>query len=800
MKLKECYIENFGKICKQKFTFTDGFNSFLDDNGAGKTTLSVFIKVMLYGMSDTKKTLLSENDRKHYLPWNEGPCRGYLTFLAGDRCYRVERSFAKQAGADTFALYDEDTGNPSQDFSQDLGEELFGIDADGFERTVFLSERSLSPKSDNRSISAKLSDLVGSDGDIGGLDGAVKLLEDERKFLYKKGGSGKISDISSAIDEHSRRLREIADAEKLGRELLEDKSALSQRLDLLLANISTLKQERTAAERYEAFSEYAGGKDALDKEISELEAQRAELLELFGNRIPSSEEIDSIRDKLAVAQRLEEKSTASTPELDELSVLFDNNVSEGEISSVRAALSSYEKQKRLFSSERAEKTRQVFQGRLPSQNEIDEHIARESDPSFGKKSNSPKLLCGMLLLVLALLSAVFIPRPYGFIAAAVMIAASAVLAFYIYKGNANENKRCTEQTADFIKGVSGITAQREEILKLLIEMRSLREGAENYLDRSAELESAEVLISFVSKFPMQSSAMSLEETAAHLISKYEKYSVLSMAREHSVGRDARNRDEAKLLKREAELFLSRFKLRTAEPLTELRSALAKYGALTAALAAKRTEKEKLASSAAASGPVPKRSSAEISAQIKELEGEQDRVSRELGSLSVRISGSMEKIDERDMISAAREELCERLAEYEARLKTVLKTKELLEKAKDSLTSKYIGKTRSGFEKYSLLISGEKNEFSMATDFGVSRLDGGVLRKEEAYSKGTRDLYSIAARFALIDSLYENETPFVVLDDPFANLDDKKISRALELLKKLSAERQIIYFTCSRSRT
>ena len=56
MKIIECYVENFGKISAQKFSFTKGLNCIKEDNGSGKTTLATFIKVMLYGMSDTKKT------------------------------------------------------------------------------------------------------------------------------------------------------------------------------------------------------------------------------------------------------------------------------------------------------------------------------------------------------------------------------------------------------------------------------------------------------------------------------------------------------------------------------------------------------------------------------------------------------------------------------------------------------------------------------------------------------------------------------------------------------------------------
>ena len=65
MKIKELYVENFGKLSQYKLSLSDGLNSFVEDNGYGKTTLSVFIKAMLYGFDDTRKHSLDENDRKN---------------------------------------------------------------------------------------------------------------------------------------------------------------------------------------------------------------------------------------------------------------------------------------------------------------------------------------------------------------------------------------------------------------------------------------------------------------------------------------------------------------------------------------------------------------------------------------------------------------------------------------------------------------------------------------------------------------------------------------------------------------
>ena len=51
------------------------------------------------------------------------------------------------------------------------------------------------------------------------------------------------------------------------------------------------------------------------------------------------------------------------------------------------------------------------------------------------------------------------------------------------------------------------------------------------------------------------------------------------------------------------------------------------------------------------------------------------------------------------------------------------------------------------------------------------------------------------RFALVDAMYPGEKPFLILDDPFVNLDDEKLARGRRLLAVLSQDYQVIYFTC-----
>jgi DNA repair exonuclease SbcCD ATPase subunit len=64
------------------------------------------------------------------------------------------------------------------------------------------------------------------------------------------------------------------------------------------------------------------------------------------------------------------------------------------------------------------------------------------------------------------------------------------------------------------------------------------------------------------------------------------------------------------------------------------------------------------------------------------------------------------------------------------------------------------------------------------------------------SQGTLDLVYLAARIGLVRLVTGDRRPPLILDDPFVTLDDARAERALELLKEISADFQVIYLTTS----
>jgi len=64
------------------------------------------------------------------------------------------------------------------------------------------------------------------------------------------------------------------------------------------------------------------------------------------------------------------------------------------------------------------------------------------------------------------------------------------------------------------------------------------------------------------------------------------------------------------------------------------------------------------------------------------------------------------------------------------------------------------------------------------------------------SQGTLDTVYLAARIGLVRLVTGDRRPPLVLDDPFVTLDDERAKRALELLRDVSADFQVIYLTTS----
>ena len=125
---------------------------------------------------------------------------------------------------------------------------------------------------------------------------------------------------------------------------------------------------------------------------------------------------------------------------------------------------------------------------------------------------------------------------------------------------------------------------------------------------------------------------------------------------------------------------------------------------------------------------------------------------------------------------------------------------LLNRAKDNLANSYVGKVERGFKYYSdTLMEEGLGDVMVDNDLHLHIDEKGAAREVGSFSAGMIDCIVLCMRLALVDALFGEEKPFLILDDPFVNLDDKHTKRAREMLDKIAQDHQVIYLVCNSSR-
>ena len=150
------------------------------------------------------------------------------------------------------------------------------------------------------------------------------------------------------------------------------------------------------------------------------------------------------------------------------------------------------------------------------------------------------------------------------------------------------------------------------------------------------------------------------------------------------------------------------------------------------------------------------------------------------------------------LESRQKELRDEYAELEKEYRILSLTNEHLKLADETLKTRYRAPLQESLNKY-LAATGVKFGAIIDTEMNITVEVSGAGRESDYFSKGYRNLFEICKRFALTDVLFTAEKPFIILDDPFYDLDDEKLALALALIKKLSEEYQILYLVCHESR-
>ena len=296
MKLKSCYINNFGKLHDFSYEFKDGLNTINELNGWGKSTFAAFIRAMFYGMdSGRSRKNLEDAERKKLKPWQGGAFGGNLVFELGEKAYRIERFFGDKDKEDSFVVYNLKTGLVSQEFTERIGEELFKLDREAYSRSTYIPQNAITTQT-NDSIHAKLSNLIENDNDINNYESAMSKLDQCKKEYVKIGGRGKIEVSKNRISQLEQQLNicqskteAITGWKEKFEILMKDKENAKEKLQ-------ALKEQIGAASKYEALKERLLQYRYLSDSVLKLEQQYDPLSSFFKNKRPTQEELKEFDD------------------------------------------------------------------------------------------------------------------------------------------------------------------------------------------------------------------------------------------------------------------------------------------------------------------------------------------------------------------------------------------------------------------------------------------------------------------------------------------------------------------------
>ncbi|MCR5475988.1 MAG: AAA family ATPase [Lachnospiraceae bacterium] len=893
MKLINCHIENFGKLHDFSYDFTDGVNSLLQENGWGKSTLAAFIRVMFYGFDGESKRKESESERKRFAPWQGGTYGGQITFEAKGRTYRADRVFGKKADEDRFNLFDAETMKPSSDFSADLGSDLFEIDANSFERSVFIGQQDCATETTNQ-IQAKITNVSRDAADLANYDNAHAKLESiaketsDRKADFQRlkqqiadletsvrGKEALERSISDLTDRIAQLHAQITENTRLSGENLEEQKVLSNYLDLqnLLQRYEAVKAAREdASKKYEAEKAYFPGKIPGEAQVEEafdltagLDAdEKAEaayrleeeekyqyerLCDKFKSAVPQESELDAMDEKVAELRAFEEEVAEVRPTAEELAKL------EAESGKYEYYMPTIEELQKLSDDWRsAREKRETLQQRrehADALKELAEEKARANKPKF--IWNLP-LILGIVIGVLGILTLIAAVMPIGalrnmqtfLIIVGVVLFIGGIVSVGIgvlygrkaaelglkklkveYPEEYTKLAREISLDKDFIEGVSqdvedmlkngeieydqanaaeSVTRMMDEIEAYLVLRNKKAKWDEGGFEDRLRTHRGNVTELMRKFFPNVADDGDFEQIIRETRYDVKEYERLRKKEENH--KEALNR----LTERQngIERFFAAFGIlmnpdiqnQIKEIRDHVKSCLMRESVW-------KEEEAKVADFEAKEDvsrlkdmpPQPKELSMEVLTRRgeellqkgKELTADHAGCQKELDEKSDQLEQTLE---DEQTLDAKKEELEEKITRSE----TARRTMEYLEKARDEFTKRYIRPVRAAFAKYYGMISGGEADFDIDSNLLVRMKEAGSPRATELLSEGNQDLVGLCRRLAMTDAMYEGEKPFLIFDDPFVNLDEKRLEGAVQFLREVGQSYQIIYLVCHESRT
>ena len=763
MKLIKCYVENFGKLSNFTYNFKDGLNIIKEQNGFGKTTFAVFIKSMFYGMDAGKNTKIEKSERKKYYPWQGGNYGGNIEFEVDGNKYKIERFFGKKPAEDTFKLYDLATNLESKDFTENIGEEIFKINKEGYERSTYIPQGQIQIEMED-SINAKLGNVLESDNDVNSSEQAIIAINNAKKLYKKERGKGGL------IDEKKEKLNQLERELEKRQSDFEILKIQEEKLNKLNNNIK--EQGKLRDQSQQMLSE----KMEQGRKVAKLETYKTiltkynksqenidELTEFFANDIPSDDLIKNLTEK-----NFELEITKNQLKNNKLSVEDQGKVTYYKDIFDRSQITETQVNKGIEEYSKISNLENEIQNKTNKKEIIQNEL---------KSKRLATILDSILAIVFIILGFFLIfkgvQKIVGIISAIIGIGL-----FILFLVNLKKSEKLDVK----------------ELEEKIEEMQSEKKLVENNIDKILDI--------------CNEKEQNKLNGLYNIKNQINSYNNLLRKQNDINANVQKNNIKKATLENEIKNGLTKYFVDLTKPYSELLQELTikknEYQSQLEQFNSLKREKEDFEKSNDMQNlddvkDLSNIDESELKEKIKEINIHFDKLSDEKNQVKNQIEVLENRIDEYEFLESDIENTASEIEEETEKYKILNTTESLLKQAKEQFSSSYLQDMIQNFNEYMKLI--DNGEMSTNIDIKLDvKVDVNGSQKEIKYfSAGYKDLVYICMRFSLIKTLFKNEAPFVVLDDPFVNLDEEKTTKAINVISTISEKYQIIYFVCNSSR-
>lgn len=795
MRLIECHIDNFGKLSDLNMQFGQGLNTIHEANAWGKSTLAAFLRVMFYGFDSKKESGSFEKERVIFRPWQGGVYGGELDFEYQGKRYRISRTFGKTEKSDEFHLYDLGTNLECHDFSSEIGSEIFGLDSASFRRSAFIAQNDCECGSTD-AINAKLGNLVENTNDINNFESATKRIRDRMNKLSPDRATGTMKKRANMITHLEEELRSYLAAEvasmELGMKLTEKQEQKKELTEIRSQYASALQLASEESRRESLKANY----DSICREAQERQRVLDEYNRLFPVRVP--EEVEFLQKNQEVQMLGILKTT-----------LYNIGLTEEE--------------KTQF-----HKLQDTFAAGRPEESEID-GVDRKLDLLIHCRDERAQLETKMSYFeAMAITQEGDLPergrhrllQVFGIFCILLGLAGIGVSVYAALTGGLPFLPFVIAGASAVVSGIALFLVRRGRIMserKELMLARKQREEEQRKRQKPVEeimglLEKTgqqtqvlrQEIMDFLKKYHIECGIEEAKSRLYELKNMLHEYDRMSRRLEKSAEASADcERTRKELLAFGEEIGVD-FGDDIAAELSRMQTKAAEYRLARSARDESLNKKAEFEASCDVSKLVAAQkcpySLDELNRMIREVDERLEDVREAIEQYNRQQEDLQEQLDLRDEKNQQMEEY-KRDQEEELHTYTVLaRTQDYLQRAKEQFSARYLGPIENGFQKYYELLTGDTSgNWMVNANIAVQVKELGELRETKWLSAGYQDLLGVCMRLALVDAMYPSEKPFLVLDDPYVNLDEAKLKSGNQLLAKISEEYQVIYFTCHKCR-